>query len=117
MLSSSYDWSTKMWTPKQSTKSLVSFESDDYLYDVQWNPQNPALFATADNDGLVKLWDVTYDLEQPIFTVNQQKQAVNKIRWNTDGSKLIVGDTAGAIQMYSLDKSVTIFQLCSSLER
>jgi WD40 repeat protein len=69
LASSSYDWSSKIWNPKLSQNYLTSFEGDDYVYDSQWNPLNPTLLATGDNEGLVKLWDITYDFESPLYQV------------------------------------------------
>ena len=51
VLTSSYDWTVKLWNP--STKeSMRTFESsEDYVYDVAWHPHNPSLFSTVNNDG------------------------------------------------------------------
>ena len=34
--------------------------------DVKWNPVNPSIFATADAEGYVDIWDLTKDEEAPI---------------------------------------------------
>ena len=44
----------------------MTFESDDYVYDAQWNPQNSTLFCSGDSDGLVNLWNLTEDYETPL---------------------------------------------------
>lgn len=41
VLTSSFDWTIKLWDPKVSgkTNSVLTFDSaEDYVYDVAWNP-------------------------------------------------------------------------------
>lgn len=41
-LTSSYDWTCKLWSAKLG-KPLFTFESArDYVYDVQWSPSHPS---------------------------------------------------------------------------
>ena len=48
----------------QSTKVLYSFEDNgDYVYDVEWSPKHPALFATVDGMGKLDLWNLNNDTE------------------------------------------------------
>lgn len=43
---------------------LYSFEDNgDYVYDVEWSPINPALFATVDGMGKLDLWNLNNDTE------------------------------------------------------
>ncbi len=50
-LTSSIDWTIKLWSLKES-KPLYSFEDNgDYVYDVAWSPIHPALFASVDGNG------------------------------------------------------------------
>jgi len=52
-------------TPGVSSISpLFSFEeADDYVYDVQWHPHHPALFASVDGAGKFDLWNLNLDTE------------------------------------------------------
>jgi WD40 repeat protein len=62
ILTSSFDWTVKMWSPNDN-KPLNTFENfDDYIYDVQWNPSNPSIFATSNNDGSIDLFDLTKNM-------------------------------------------------------
>jgi WD40 repeat protein len=48
----------------QSHRPVYSFEDNgDYIYDVQWSPLHPALFATADGSGRLDLWNLNNDTE------------------------------------------------------
>jgi dynein intermediate chain len=72
-LTSSVDWTTKLWRAKSLTKPsttaqqiapLYSFdEADDYVYDVKWHPSHPALFGTVDGSGKFDLWNLNMDTE------------------------------------------------------
>lgn len=48
MLSSSMDWTVKLWYPKNESKydPIATFEcSQEYVNDVQWSPVHPSVFA------------------------------------------------------------------------
>ena len=48
----------------QSPRPLYSFEDNgDYVYDVEWSPIHPALFATVDGTGRLDLWNLNNDTE------------------------------------------------------
>jgi WD40 repeat protein len=58
VLTSSFDWTVKLWSVKEN-RPLYSFEDNgDYVYDVAWSPVHPALFATVDGTGRLDLWDL-----------------------------------------------------------
>ena len=69
MLSSSMDWTIKLWYPKNQFKDspIYTFESSqEYIYDVKWSPVHPSIFASVDGDGYIDLWDINKDVEAPI---------------------------------------------------
>ena len=48
----------------QNPRPLYSFEDNaDYVYDVQWSPIHPALFAAVDGTGRLDLWNLNNDTE------------------------------------------------------
>ncbi|NXC16151.1 DC1I1 protein, partial [Corythaeola cristata] len=62
-VTSSFDWTVKLWTTKHN-KPLYSFEDNaDYVYDVMWSPVHPALFACVDGMGRLDLWNLNNDTE------------------------------------------------------
>ena len=62
MLSSSFDWFLKLWNPKVTNQCLKTFDyAEDYIYDVQWNPIHPTLFASGDGEGTIDFWDLSAD--------------------------------------------------------
>lgn len=48
------------------------------------------------------MFDLTKDLELPIAHKKVSNYAQNKIAWNTDGSALVTGDSAGNVSLYGL---------------
>eukprot|EP00357_Protocruzia_adherens_P032167 CAMPEP_0115015212 /NCGR_PEP_ID=MMETSP0216-20121206/26607_1 /TAXON_ID=223996 /ORGANISM="Protocruzia adherens, Strain Boccale" /LENGTH=612 /DNA_ID=CAMNT_0002385235 /DNA_START=118 /DNA_END=1953 /DNA_ORIENTATION=+ len=105
MLSSSFDWTVKLWNTKEVSKPILSFDSyDDYVYDVQWSPVHPSVFATSDGDGYVDIWDLNKDIESSRIRHRTGERAVNKLRWSTDGRQLALGDSNGGLSIWNVDK-------------
>lgn len=69
-----------------------------------WNPSNPSLFATVNNEGFIDLFDLTKDLEQPISHEQVNKYAQNKCKWNQDGSAIVTGDSHGNVNFFILNE-------------
>ncbi|CAG8509792.1 3071_t:CDS:10 [Funneliformis caledonium] len=113
-LTSSVDWTCKLWRAKsiskpstspQSITPLYSFESaDDYVYDVKWSPKHPALFASVDGTGKFSVWNLNVDTEVPIVStqVGSQAKALNKINWDKEGRKTAIGSSDGRIHIYDI---------------
>lgn len=106
-LTSSIDWTIKLWSLKDS-KPLYSFEDNsDYVMDVAWSPINPALFASVDGSGRIDLWDLTQDTEVPtVSVVVPNAPALNRVSWTPSGLHLVVGDEAGRLYIYDLADSL-----------
>ena len=51
--------------PQSKTGSpLCSFENNsEYVYDVQWSPTHPAVFASVDGEGRMDFWNMNTDTE------------------------------------------------------
>lgn len=99
-LSSSTDWTTKLWSYRDTTRPLKTFDnSQDYVYDVKWSPVNPAVFATADGMGNLDIWHLNKNLEEPFakIAVGESKTAINKISWSGDGKHIAVGGSDGKV--------------------
>lgn len=48
----------------QVISPIMSFEqADDYVFDVKWHPQHPALFGSVDGSGKFDLWNLNVDTE------------------------------------------------------
>uniref|UniRef100_A0A2R8MDA8 Dynein cytoplasmic 1 intermediate chain 1 n=2 Tax=Callithrix jacchus TaxID=9483 RepID=A0A2R8MDA8_CALJA len=102
-VTSSFDWTVKLWTTKHN-KPLYSFEDNaDYVYDVMWSPVHPALFACVDGMGRLDLWNLNNDTEVPTASVAiEGASALNRVRWAQAGKEVAVGDSEGRIWIYDV---------------
>ncbi|XP_029166283.1 cytoplasmic dynein 1 intermediate chain isoform X12 [Nylanderia fulva] len=102
-LTSSLDWTIKLWSLKEN-KPLYSFEHNgDYVYDVAWSPTHPALFASVDDSGRLDLWNLNQDTEVPAASVVVDGcPALNRVSWTPSGLHVTVGDDTGKIWVYDV---------------
>ncbi|XP_036826836.1 cytoplasmic dynein 1 intermediate chain 1 isoform X7 [Oncorhynchus mykiss] len=100
-VTSSFDWTVKLWSTKHN-KPLYSFEDNaDYVYDVMWSPVHPALFAAVDGMGRLDLWNLNNDTEVPTASVTiEGASALNRVRWGSAGKEVAVGDSEGRLWIY-----------------
>lgn len=117
-LTSSYDWTIKLWSSKVN-RPLFTFESaQDYVYDVQWSPVHPALFAAGDGTGSVDFWDLNKDTEVPVHRVHvltsdddeskkdTRERSISRLKWADDGKKIAVGSSDGRVMVYDVAPEV-----------
>ncbi|CAG8557302.1 14171_t:CDS:10 [Ambispora leptoticha] len=136
-LTASVDWTVKLWRAKSISKPsianttispLYSFEgADDYVYDVKWSPNHPALFASVDGTGKFALWNLNSDTEIPIVSTqvggNSGGRALNKINWDKDGRRVAIGASDGRVHVYDIgelshprpDESATLQKVISEM--
>ncbi|KAK2140507.1 hypothetical protein LSH36_1333g00017 [Paralvinella palmiformis] len=89
-ITSSFDWSVKLWNIKDN-KPLHSFEdNNDYVYDTMWSPIHPALFAMLPTAN----------------TVIEPNIALNKCRWHQGGHSIAVGDDNGRVHVYDVGETL-----------
>ncbi|XP_060527104.1 cytoplasmic dynein 1 intermediate chain-like isoform X6 [Cylas formicarius] len=102
-LTSSVDWTIKLWSLKDS-KPIYSFDDNgDYALDVKWSPVHPALFAAVDCCGRLDLWNLNQDTEVPSASVSVEgSPALNKVSWTPSGLHVTVGDNTGRIHVYDV---------------
>jgi len=119
-LTSSYDWTCKLWSSKMSRPLLLFESAKDYVYDVQWSPAHPALFASGDGLGNIDVWNINADTEVPLHSVNVNQPlnvdetssiqvpsaGVSRIRWSDDGNHLAAGTSHGRVHIYDVHPSV-----------
>lgn len=88
---------------------MYSFEhNSDYVYDVQWSPINPNLFACVDGTGRLDLWNLINDAEVPTASLLiDSSPALNKMRWSPNGHQIAVGDDQGRISLIDVNETYT----------
>ncbi|XP_036401772.1 dynein, cytoplasmic 1, intermediate chain 2a isoform X2 [Megalops cyprinoides] len=108
-VTSSFDWTVKLWSTKNN-KPLYSFEDNsDYVYDVMWSPTHPALFACVDGVGHLDLWNLNNDTEVPTASITVEgNPALNRVRWAQSGREIAVGDSDGQILIYDVGEQIAV---------
>ncbi|KAJ7281899.1 WD40-repeat-containing domain protein [Mycena rebaudengoi] len=100
-LTSSVDWTVKLWRAKSLAKPsstphaippLYSFdEADDYVYDVNFD-----------------LWNLNTDTEVPVVSTSVGSgRAINKLQWNKDGRHAALGGSDGKLYVYDIGDMAT----------
>ena len=113
LLTTSFDWTVKLWNLKESKFPIAEFVSTnyDYVCDVQWSPIYPPIFATVTSSGQICIWDITSSLAAPVDILriikdsndsNSAAVTLNKLTWSTDSSKIFVGDISGSIAVINV---------------
>ena len=127
-LTSSIDWTVKLWSLKEN-KPLYSFEDNgDYVYDAAWSPIHPALFAAVDGTGRLDLWNLNKDTEVTalmkkyrlflylLFQVASASvameggAALNRVTWTQSGLHVAAGDDLGKIWVYDVGEQLAVPQ-------
>uniref|UniRef100_A0A8C4F6T6 Dynein cytoplasmic 1 intermediate chain 1 n=1 Tax=Dicentrarchus labrax TaxID=13489 RepID=A0A8C4F6T6_DICLA len=111
-ITSSFDWTVKLWSTKHN-KPMYSFEDNaDYVYDVMWSPVHPAIFAAVDGMGRLDLWNLNNDTEVPTASVTiEGASALNRVRWSSGGKEVAVGDSEGRVWIYDTGEVQKIMYL------
>lgn len=133
LLSSSSDWSVKLWRIKPLASSnaaaaasaagvgptivnpVLNLAREDLVYDAKWAPHKPSVFACVTGTGDLEVFDLTYDLEVPIArgTPTRGKNGVvpfkglNKVAWEEKrGSHIAVGGLDGIVTVFDVGKGL-----------
>ncbi|KAH8817539.1 WD40-repeat-containing domain protein [Flagelloscypha sp. PMI_526] len=113
-LTSSVDWTVKLWrahslrkpsTTPRSISPLYSFdEAGDYVYDVRWHPTHPAVFGTVDGMGKFDVWNLNVNTEVPVTSTSiPSKRAINKFQWDRkEGRRAALGGSDGRLYIYDI---------------
>ncbi|KAK6021612.1 hypothetical protein OSTOST_12711, partial [Ostertagia ostertagi] len=96
-LTSSSDWTVKLWSTKDP-KLRFSFEShNDYVFDVAWSPVHPAVFTSIDAEGNLFLWNLNEDIEGPVARMNIAQDGFEENRMGRERNKTYALETTRVI--------------------
>lgn len=108
LLSTSADWGLGVWHPKSRKDPLLMVEGEVEIYDAQWSPVHPSVFATCNGYGQIDIWDIAKETEECRHRIDvdigASKRAISKIRWSQDGKRLLSGNSNGTIKLWNVDK-------------
>ncbi|CAM9327297.1 unnamed protein product [Chrysoparadoxa australica] len=111
-LSSSVDWTTRLWRAKHTAGPLLTFPSGNcaYVCDARWSPRHPALFATANTLGELAVWNLNNSTEEPLMAPVEVVNgcALTKLGWAPGGRRLSAGDANGSCHIYALAEEIAM---------
>ncbi|RMZ85220.1 hypothetical protein DV738_g226, partial [Chaetothyriales sp. CBS 135597] len=142
LLSSSSDWSLKLWHIKPAASSsaaaavqaasasvttgsgnqpsvvhpILDIGREDVVYDAKWAPNKPSTFACVTGSGELEVFDLLYDIEVPIARASPTR-GKNGVMPFRGLNKLAWEEHQGAnIAVGGLDGVVTIFETGKGLQ-
>lgn len=99
MLSGSFDWTIKLWSPKVDTSCRLSFSYHyDEILDLSFNSQNPFMFSSVDSSGLLCINTLYGDTDEPMFEHKFENPIFN-CKWDNSGKLLALSDDLGQIHI------------------
>lgn len=110
LLTSSLDWSVKLYDTKDSKlkqiEAIKTFdEFDDYVSDVEWSPGHPSVFAACTQSGDLDLFNLNAsDVKVATVTCGQ---GLNKLAFRKDGNAIAVGGFDGFVDVYDVKSVVS----------
>ncbi|WFD33062.1 hypothetical protein MSPP1_004119 [Malassezia sp. CBS 17886] len=98
------------WAP---VAPLARFESQpDYVMDIRWHPQHPALFAQIGAGGQLDVFNVLHSMERPLLSAQVPgRLGAQRISWERGSDerpsvRLAVGGMDARVHLYEVSESV-----------
>jgi len=88
-LTSSYDWTVKLWSIHSSQPIHEFDRARDYCFDASWHPTHPAMFVSGDATGTIELWKMGAKINSTTNSTkanNQNNNNNNNSNNNVTGS-------------------------------
>ncbi|KAI3388619.1 hypothetical protein SNEBB_010253 [Seison nebaliae] len=94
-----------LWNTKDS-KPFHRFlmEHRSIVNDIQWSPVHPAVFATCNDEGVLKLWNLNENAYASLVTEQITDLPLTQVCFSGDGKQLTVGLHDGTIRIYGLNE-------------
>ncbi|KAG2499404.1 hypothetical protein HYH03_002978 [Edaphochlamys debaryana] len=108
-LSSSADWTIKLWDVHDSKAPVMNFDLNDSIGDVAWAPYSATVFAAVTDDGRVHVFDLAQNKLLPLCSQKIVKKAkLTKLVFNPKHPIVLVGDDKGAVTSLKLSPNLRI---------
>lgn len=138
VLTSSLDWSVRLWRPQDFSKKtlskrvitpLITLELwGGCIHDVKWSPTNPCVFAVAGPNAQISIFDLSLKTELPVLTLSLGEELVRdgpisltSISWLRSGDGILTSLSNGSVVLHSIGKEVSVYSLfhysCSANSR
>nr|XP_039271960.1 dynein intermediate chain 4, axonemal-like [Styela clava] len=101
-LSSSADWSIRLWMQSELKPVLNLFSSTKAVHDICWSPYNPTVFCSV-NEGSVEIWDLSINTLDPIIvSLASPGIKLSCATFSKNSNSILVGDSDGQVSIYQL---------------
>lgn len=105
-LSSSADWTVKMWD-HNITKPIMSWDLSCAVGDVCWAPYSSTVFAAVTSDGKVHIYDLAANKHEQFCEQKVVKRAhLTHVLFNSREPVLLVGDNRGGVNSLKLSPNL-----------
>ncbi|KAK2839168.1 hypothetical protein FQN49_006405, partial [Arthroderma sp. PD_2] len=131
MLSSSLDWSVKLWRIRapaststsgtsstaqlQTVAPILDISREDVIYDAKWSPHRPGVFSLVDGAGRLEIWDLQQEIEVPVASGMPTAgrggvltKGLNKVAWEErEGRRVATGGLDGVVTIFDVGKGLS----------
>ncbi|KAL0034596.1 hypothetical protein WJX79_009843 [Trebouxia sp. C0005] len=101
-ISSSADWSVKLWTEGKEHALLTFQSANDEVNDVQWCPTNSTVFGTATSGGRIEIWDLAASTLKPIAQHTCEGRMFSSMLFSEESPVVVAGGSNGGVQVLRL---------------
>ncbi|KAL3150454.1 hypothetical protein ABBQ32_000284 [Trebouxia sp. C0010 RCD-2024] len=101
-ISSSADWSVKLWTEGKENALLTFQSANDEVNDVQWCPTNSTVFGTATSGGKVEIWDLAASTLKPVAQHACDGRKFSCMLFSEESPVVVAGGSNGGVQVLRL---------------
>lgn len=105
-VTSSFDWTVRFFKDSFSTEAFSSTFHNDFVSALDVNNQLcPFTYASGDVEGKLAVWKIDQShVNQPVCEWSNPN-SISKIRWNSSGLELAVGDVKGVVNILSFSRT------------
>jgi len=120
-LSSSSDWTVKLWTcdsyiteNSNNLSNIAEFHSSnlfDAVHDIAWSPSCSTVFALVTGDGRIEIWDLKKSCLDPILTdlgtdKGDTLERITVLFGQADSRShmVVTGNNEGSIEFFNIDE-------------
>jgi dynein intermediate chain 1 len=102
----SADWTVKLWDHQLPTP-LMSFDLGNAVSDVAWAPYSSSVFAAVTSDGKVHVFDLSVNKHEPLCEQKVVKRAkLTHVTFNSQDPIVLVGDDRGGVNSLKLSPNL-----------
>ncbi|GKT15502.1 Dynein axonemal intermediate chain 2 [Aduncisulcus paluster] len=101
------DWSVRLFHEEVGTPILASKYAESRVVDCNWSPVRPGVFASAQANGYVDIWDLVRRTTHSVLSTKVSEHALTCCSFDHSGNLLAVGDEKGGLTICEVSKSLS----------